>query len=74
MSERDEEGVTPDLRFSEFRNAGEWKVTPFAMMFEIGGGKDYKHLRTGDIPVYGSGGYMLAVDGIYGTRQAKCRS
>jgi type I restriction enzyme S subunit len=26
------------------------------------GGKDYKHLSNGDIPVYGTGGYMLSVN------------
>jgi len=25
-------------------------------------GRDYKHLSKGDIPVYGTGGYMLSVD------------
>ena len=31
-------------------------------MVEIGSGMDYKHLGEGDIPVYGTGGYMLSVD------------
>lgn len=29
---------------------------------DVCSGKDYKHLREGDIPVYGTGGYMLSVD------------
>ena len=29
---------------------------------EIGSGRDYKQLGDGDIPVYGTGGYMLSVD------------
>ncbi len=56
----------PTLRFSEFREDGGWKVKPFSKMFEIGNGKDYKHLSNGSIPVYGSGGYMLSVnDSLY---------
>jgi type I restriction enzyme S subunit len=57
------EGETvPKLRFPEFRGAGEWKIKPLDKLFTIGNGKDYKHLSTGDIPVYGSGGYMLSVN------------
>ena len=29
---------------------------------DICSGRDYKHLSEGDIPVYGTGGYMLSVD------------
>ena len=29
---------------------------------DIRGGRDYKHLSNGDIPVYGTGGYMLSVN------------
>lgn len=57
------EGETlPKLRFSEFRGAGEWEIKSFDEMFSIGNGKDYKHLQSGAIPVYGSGGYMLSVN------------
>ncbi|WP_052145711.1 restriction endonuclease subunit S [Xenorhabdus nematophila] len=35
---------------------------PEFRLLKIGSGKDYKHLSTGDIPVYGSGGYMLSVN------------
>jgi type I restriction enzyme S subunit len=52
----------PKLRFPEFRDAGEWKIKPFDELFTIGNGKDYKHLSSGDVPVYGSGGYMLSVN------------
>ena len=31
-------------------------------LLTIKNGKDYKHLNEGDIPVFGSGGYMLSVD------------
>ena len=30
-------------------------------MIEVCSGRDYKHLEEGDIPVYGTGGYMLSV-------------
>lgn len=30
-------------------------------MIDVCSGRDYKHLETGDIPVYGTGGYMLSV-------------
>ena len=31
-------------------------------MIDVRSGKDYKHLDKGNIPVYGTGGYMLSVD------------
>ena len=31
-------------------------------LVDIRSGRDYKHLNEGDIPVYGTGGYMLSVD------------
>jgi type I restriction enzyme S subunit len=52
----------PDLRFPEFANEGEWEEKSFEELFEIGNGRDYKHLDKGEIPVYGSGGYMLSVN------------
>jgi len=52
----------PRLRFPEFREAGEWETKPFEELFIIGNGKDYKHLSNGEVPVYGSGGYMLSVN------------
>ena len=56
------EGETiPKLRFPEFRDAGEWEIKSMEKLFTIGNGKDHKHLPDGDIPVYGSGGYMRSV-------------
>ncbi|MCK6616348.1 MAG: restriction endonuclease subunit S [Cyclobacteriaceae bacterium] len=52
----------PKLRFPEFKDSGEWEEKSFEKLFEIGNGRDYKHLESGNIPVYGSGGYMLAVN------------
>lgn len=54
--------MVPKLRFPEFRNTKEWEVKPFQKLFSIGSGRDYKHLSSGNIPVYGSGGYMRSVD------------
>ncbi|EGO8777732.1 restriction endonuclease subunit S, partial [Enterococcus faecalis] len=34
----------------------------FADFIDVKSGKDYKHLNSGPIPVYGTGGYMLSVD------------
>jgi type I restriction enzyme S subunit len=54
--------LIPELRFPEFDKDGKWDVKTFKELFEIGNGRDYKHLDKGDIPVYGSGGYMLSVN------------
>lgn len=52
----------PKLRFPEFENDGEWEEKQLSELLTIGNGKDYKHLNSGKIPVYGTGGYMLSVD------------
>lgn len=54
--------VVPKLRFPEFVNEDEWKNKRIEQLLTIGNGCDYKHLSKGDIPVYGSGGYMCSVD------------
>src|SRR5690606_13795877 len=57
------EGETvPRLRFPEFREAGEWEEETLGKILSIGNGRDHKHLSDGDIPVYGSGGYMRSVN------------
>ena len=50
----------PKLRFKEF--SGVWEDKLIGQILTVGSGKDYKHLSTGDIPVYGTGGYMLSVN------------
>ncbi len=50
----------PKLRFPGFE--GEWKEKRLGEILSIGSGKDYKHLNKGDVPVFGTGGYMLSVD------------
>ena len=54
--------VVPALRFPEFQDTEGWKEYKLKSLCEIGNGKDYKHLGSGNIPVYGSGGYMTSVD------------
>ena len=39
-----------------------WEQCKFEDVVEIKSGMDYKNLGEGDIPVYGTGGYMLSVD------------
>lgn len=54
--------VVPALRFPEFQDTEGWKEYKLKNLCEIGNGKDYKHLSSGNIPLYGSGGYMTSVD------------
>ncbi len=60
--EKEIKTVVPTLRFPEFQNTEGWKEYKLKSLCEIGNGKDYKHLGSGNIPVYGSGGYMTSVD------------
>ncbi|SPC42031.1 protein of unknown function (plasmid) [Carnobacterium divergens] len=50
----------PELRFKGFTD--DWEERKFADFIDVKSGKDYKHLNSGPIPVYGTGGYMLSVD------------
>ncbi len=50
----------PKVRFFGFD--GEWKRELLSNIVNVNSGKDYKHLGVGEIPVYGTGGYMLSVD------------
>jgi type I restriction enzyme S subunit len=52
--------LVPALRFKEFK--GKWNRKKLRELLTIGSGKDYKHLKTGNIPVYGTGGLMAKVD------------
>ncbi|EMY6577967.1 restriction endonuclease subunit S [Vibrio alginolyticus] len=57
--------IPPTLRFkaadgSEFPD---WEEKKLGDVLTIGNGRDYKHLSDGDIPVFGTGGYMTSVDG-----------
>ena len=50
----------PELRFKGFTD--DWEERKFADFIDVKSGKDYKHLNSGSIPVYGTSGYMLSVD------------
>ena len=60
----------PKLRFKEF--SGEWEEKIIEDILKIGSGKDYKHLSIGNIPVYGTGGYMTSVDGYLYEGESVC--
>jgi type I restriction enzyme S subunit len=62
----------PKCRFKEFEKDGEWVEKTFEQLFIIGNGRDYKHLNSGDIPVYGSGGYMLSVNEFLNDGESVC--
>ena len=51
--------VIPEFRFNGFANA--WEQRKLRDIVDVCSGRDYKHLSEGDIPVYGTGGYMLSV-------------
>jgi len=53
-------GNVPNLRFPEFQ--GEWITCKIKEVLSLGNGRDYKHLSNGNIPVFGTGGYMTSVD------------
>ena len=52
--------VAPKLRFKGYSE--NWLEKPLGKLLTVGSGKDYKHLKKGGVPVYGSGGYMSSVD------------
>ena len=53
----------PACRFSEFQEDSAWEKREFKEVIKVNSGRDYKHLGSGNIPVYGTGGYMLSVNG-----------
>ncbi|EME8256796.1 TPA: restriction endonuclease subunit S [Enterococcus faecium] len=50
----------PEIRFPGFME--DWEQRKLGDFIDVKSGKDYKHLNSGSIPVYGTGGYMLSVD------------
>ena len=52
--------TVPEIRLDGFE--GEWERNSLSVVCNINSGRDYKHLKDGDIPVYGTGGYMLSVN------------
>ena len=53
-------GNTPNIRFKGFTD--DWEQRKLVDVVDVRSGRDYKHLEEGDIPVYGTGGYMLSVN------------
>lgn len=47
-----------------------WMQRPINELATIHSGRDYKHLKKGKIPVYGTGGYMTSVDEALSTTDA----
>ena len=50
----------PEIRFEGFTD--DWEQRKLVDVVDVRSGRDYKHLEEGDIPVYGTGGYMLSVN------------
>lgn len=50
----------PKLRFPGFTE--DWEQRKLSDILKVNSGKDYNHLDQGNIPVYGTGGYMLSVN------------
>ena len=56
--------VSPEIRFKDKNgnNFPDWEEKKLENILKIGSGKDYKHLKSGNVPVFGTGGYMTSVD------------
>lgn len=52
----------PVHRFPEFKDCGDWRCVKLKEIIKVNSGRDYKHLKPGSIPVYGTGGYMTSVN------------
>jgi len=52
--------TVPRVRFAGF--AEPWEMRKLGDIVKVNSGRDYKHLNLGEIPVFGTGGYMLSVD------------
>ncbi|WP_410249640.1 restriction endonuclease subunit S, partial [Staphylococcus aureus] len=52
-----------ELRFKDEngKDYPDWEEKKLEDIIKVNSGKDYKHLDNGDIPVYGTGGYMTSV-------------
>lgn len=57
---KDNQAKYPQLRFKGFTDP--WEQRKLEKLVDVRSGHDYKHLNRGNIPVYGTGGYMLSVD------------
>jgi len=59
MFPRDGE-TKPVVRFKAYKE--NWKRKKLGDILNVNSGRDYKHLKEGNIPVYGTGGFMLNVN------------
>ena len=59
--------TVPEVRFAGFTDA--WEQRRLETVIDLKSGRDYKHLSDGDIPVYGTGGYMLSVNEALSTNE-----
>ena len=50
----------PQIRFRGFSE--DWEEKSLYQIIDLCSGRDYKHLKSGNIPVYGTGGYLLSVN------------
>ena len=57
---KSESELVPALRFEGFTDP--WEQRKLGEVVDVHNGKDYKHLKPGSIPVYGTGGLMTYVD------------
>ena len=55
---------TPKLRFKndQGHDFPDWHGENLGEVLTIGSGKDYKNLCSGNIPVYGTGGYITSIN------------
>lgn len=59
-----------EIRFKEFNDS--WASQPIGEILTIGSGRDYKHLKAGRVPVFGTGGLMTTVDGFLHDGETVC--
>ncbi len=50
----------------------EWDVVRLGKVLTVGNGRDYRHLKTGVYPVYGTGGQISAVDSFLHNGESVC--
>jgi type I restriction enzyme S subunit len=69
LLEQYKKGVMQKIFSQELRFKGDdgeefpdWEEKKIGQLLTIGSGRDYKHLGKGDVPVFGTGGYMTSVD------------
>lgn len=63
-----------EIRFKDDKgnNFPEWNKSYIGDILTIGSGRDYKHLNTGHIPVFGTGGLMTMVDNFLHDGETVC--